>query len=157
MNLLNKIFKRKKVNFIVLLFRMQNGTLVVSNRKSIELKDVVNIKGKRYVINRDKPTFINGNNIFYCIEEQSGNSLSFHDIEASVKPEDLDLIMGQNIISELTKGVMDNKKDKLLQFAMGFIFGALVIGIILVMYYSNQIQEILLNNPVNEIPEIPLM
>jgi hypothetical protein len=157
MNLLNKIFKRKKVRFIALLFREQHGTLVVHKHKQIELKDVVELENKKYVINKDKPSFVNGNNVYYCINESDGSTMSFKKIETSVSPEDLDLIMGQNIISELTKGVMDNKKDQFMLVFLGFIFGALIVGLILTMYYSGRIQDILMNTPQPEIPEIPLM
>jgi hypothetical protein len=113
-----------------------------------KMKDVDSIKNiestekGKYIINIENPSYIsNKHQRIFFIDYDSGAQLSFNEVKSELKPEELDLIVGQKIISELTKGVMNNAKEKITWFIMGLIFGILLALVIMQIYYGNKIEE----------------
>ncbi len=67
-------------------------------------------------------------------------------------PEEIDLFMSQNLVKELANGVIDNKKEKMFTLISGIIVGALIASLIIVLIYTQKINEIyseLAKNSVN--------
>lgn len=54
---------------------------------------------------------------------------------------DLDQILSTHVLKELTAGVQSGK-EKMVNAIIGFFMGALTVGLILVMYYTNLIQTL---------------
>lgn len=135
------IFKKsnKKVYFL----RKQYGTYhLLSVRKLIEGKKLVKYKGKNYQISVKNPLFMRNGNYLFFIDIDNGNQLTFNQIESQANPDDLDIIVGQKVVRELTKGVLDNKKELLMYAIVGLIIGGLAVGMIMSMYYQKQIDNI---------------
>lgn len=148
----------KKIEFKVYILRMMNSVYVIE--KIIKLKEIpklVSYQDKKYALDASNPSFLLGNAYCYFFDID-GKQLSFIASKSLIKPEDLDIIVGQKIIRELTSGVLDNKKDLILWALLGAIFGALIMGIVLVMYYSDKMNQMLaesIENSGNYIPIIP--
>lgn len=125
--------------------RLEHGTFhIVKIRTLREPKELIGFKDKQFKIDLSNPLYINRNKavICYFIDMDSGNQLTFNQIESKANPEDLDIIVGQSIIKELTKGISTNKMDILKYIVVGLLFGGLVVGLIMNIYYSGKITDI---------------
>lgn len=130
---------RLKIYFL----RLSHGTYhLVKVKKIKETKKLVSYKNREYKLNLKLPTYVSGGNILYFLDIDSGDQLTFNLIESNVDPEDLDIIVGQKIIRELTRGVLDNRSQYLFYAIIGFVIGALLVGVIMSMYYSDKINSI---------------
>lgn len=153
MNLWNKkkykiIFLRKQFNamFIEKVLKLQN------------IKPIVKFGKKEFHISIENTTYITKKNVkVYFFDYDSGNQLSFIEIEKQLNPDELDLIIGQNLIKELTSGVIDNKKEKILWMVIGVIMGALLAIVITMSIYTNRIQELMqeFNDSIPLYPVLP--
>lgn len=125
------------------LMRLRNNTYHVEKviRKNKPM-DMITHKEMTFKIDLKAPLFVAQNNVCFFLDIETGNQLVFDQIEVKTTPKDLDLIVGQKIIKELTKGVMDNRKEKFLTMLTGFIFGGLLVAIILIMYYNGKINQV---------------
>jgi hypothetical protein len=71
-----------------------------------------------------------------------------------MNPNQLDTLMSTKIIKELTSGIIDNKKEKIVLIIIGFIIGIILGLLIMQIISAGKIEELLLNsinsNPVIE-------
>ena len=107
-----------------------------------KLKNLLRYKGKTYHVNIEFPCFSSQKSQTYIFDFDSGNQLKFDMIEAILKPEELDLIVSNQIVKELTSSAISDKKDKIINIILGFILGALVSALLMFMYMQNKIQSI---------------
>lgn len=118
-----------------------------------EIKPIISLSGKKYTLNLQTPAFI-GKQKVYFFDYDSGAQFAFEESIPLMKPEDLDLIVGQKIIKELTSGVIDNKKEKIFWVLMGIILGGLIAVVICMGVYNDKIQKLIAEYTKNVIPII---
>ncbi len=128
---------------LVFLRKHFNAVFVFRVVETNEIKNIVSIEDKKYAVEIINPAYISKNQRIYFFDVDSGKQMAFHEFEAHMKPEELDLIIGQRIIKELCSGVMDNKKEKITMILLGFIMGAMLAAIIAMAYYNGKIQDLM--------------
>jgi hypothetical protein len=124
-----------------------HGTYTIFKvRRTNKLESITKMGNKNFKIDLEKPLYISGKGVqCFFMDVESGNQLVFNQIEHKTDPNDLDIIVGQKIIRELTRGVMDNKKEIIMYFVLGFLLGGALTAVGLVMYYSNKINEMVVD------------
>ena len=131
---------------------------------TLKIIKVVNLKepnktykmGKnQYLVDIEHPTYCKMNEKFYFIDIENGNHLHFKSTTMPMSPEELDIVVGNKIITELTRGVMDNRKEKLFWLIAGAIMGALISATALLGYFNGKIEDLLKEQTQNQIPIIP--
>jgi len=145
--------KTKPTFKFVFMHHRYNTIYIMGIKKTRKLEKIFTYKGKKFPISIDKPTYMNGSCSVFCIMYETSEQLNFKKLESSIDPESLDIITGQDIIRQLTAGVMDNAKEKLGVMLLGALLGALIVGIIMVIYYSGKIEQIYKDDA--DIPFVP--
>jgi hypothetical protein len=128
----------------IILFRMQYK--IAQLIKSVQMKNItptIRIDNKSYPIDIESPAYVTKKQVIFLIDIDSSSQITLDSAKAIINPTDLDLIMGQKLIADLARGVTDSTKDKIINFLIGAVFGALVGGIIAILYYTAKIDEIL--------------
>ena len=118
-----------------------------------EIKPIISLKDKEFVLDLSKPAYI-GKQKIYFFDIDSGKQLVFNGVLPLLKPSELDLIVGQKIIKELTAGVIDNKKEKILWVLLGVLIGGLIAVVICMGIYNDKIQTLIKEYTTNVIPLI---
>lgn len=137
------MFDRNQLTYIFVFIKYRYETpTIIGKKKYKSLKKFAVLKNKQIPVSMDKPTYIYGKKVYYVFNVDNGSQLSFSQMNSSVGPEELDIIMTQEIIRQLAHGIMDNFKEKLYTLIMGVVMGALITAVILVMYYTNKIEEL---------------
>lgn len=148
--------KKKKLKYKIVFLRQEYQTMnVVKIREVKALNAIIKEGTKAFVITYKFPTYNNGLDKFYFIDIETGKQLTFDAITRELNPEELDLIVGNKIIRELTSGVMDNKKEKIFFLAIGFIIGALLAAIIVMSLMQGKVDKILSDTTIIPIPFLP--
>jgi hypothetical protein len=132
--------KRYKIIFIRKQF---NAYFVFRVVQTNDIKKMIALSGKEFALSIENPLYINRMQKTYVLDYDSGSQLTFTEAKAYMTPDELDMIVGQKIIRELTSGVIDNKKEKLINMLLGFVMGALLAAIVAIVYYTNQIQQLI--------------
>jgi hypothetical protein len=141
--------KKYKVVFL----RKQFEAIFVERILQLDnIQQIVSLGNKKYEVKIGNLTYIVKNQKVYFMDYDTGSQFSFVENKKQLAPEELDLIVGQKIIRELTSGVLDNQKEKFFLIVLGAILGALLMGLILMYYYTTKIQELFIENP--EEPDI---
>lgn len=152
------LFKREKPYKLVFL-RQEYKSLYIF--KIINLSNIPKIyklgKGHQYTIDVATPSFNNKLTKVYLFDYDTGSQYTFKQIKRELNPEELDLIVGTKIITELTKSIVDNKKQYVFYAIIGFIIGALLAAIIVMMIFNGKIQDILQLQIDNPEPRIPFL
>jgi len=137
----NMLFATKSIK--VYFLRKEHGTYHLKRVKKLsETKQLISYKNREYKLNLTQPLYKSGKYTLYFMDMDSGDQLTFNVVESQANPDDLDIIVGQRIIRELTKGVIDNKSQLLFYTIVGLAIGALLMGFILSMYYNDKISKI---------------
>jgi len=116
-----------------------------------EIKSVINYKKKKFHINTNKPAYIRKNICYFFYNIENGSSYNFNEVQSQIDPQALDLLMGTNIIKQITSGLREEVKSNwgllLVSFALGFLLAFLI-----AMYYYtakiDQLQQQLYNNTI---------
>lgn len=139
--------KKYKIIFIRKQF---NAYFIFRIVQSNDIKKMLNLSGKEFALSVENPLYINRMQKVYVLDYDSGSQMTFTEAKAFMTPEELDLIVGQKIIKELTSGVIDNKKEKLMNMLLGFIMGALLAALVAIVYYTGQIQDMMEDYATNQ-------
>lgn len=135
------MFEKK---YKILLIRKQfNAYFIVRTIQTNKIEKMIQIGNKQFAISIENPLYINKLQKVYILDYDNGSQLTLLEAKANMSPEELDLIVGQKIIKELTAGVIDNKKEKLINLILGFVMGALIAAIVAIVYYTGQIQQLM--------------
>ena len=103
---------------------------------------MVKVNKKEYIVDLTHPTFIIDNKRYYHVDIESGYKYTFDEVEHCINADDLDVIVGNKIIRELTAGVMDNKKALILYMVFGCILGLLLGLVIMNFVMVNKMEEL---------------
>lgn len=148
-----------KLKYKIILLRKQNDVYRIEKiiRKN-SIKKMVGTEGKRFVINPSKPSYVHNKWVVYLVDIDNGNQIVFDKLKNDIRPEDLDLIVGQNILQQIAKGVMNNKKDMLMYMFLGLVLGGLIVAVILLGYFNGKIEELLSTGNYNapDLPTLPI-
>lgn len=139
--------KKYKIIFIRKQF---NAYFIFRIVQSNDIKKMLNLSGKEFALSVENPLYINRMQKVYVLDYDNGSQMTFTEAKAFMTPEELDLIVGQKIIKELTSGVIDNKKEKLMNMLLGFIMGALLAALVAIVYYTGQIQDMMEDYATNQ-------
>ena len=128
--------------FIVFVRSINNSIIVISIMKYKRTSEqIVKFNNKSYEFNVNKPTYINLNKYLYFIDVDSGAKY-FVENTIDLNPSELDTIIGQKIIQEIAKGVIDNNKEKVIWIILGAVIGGLALALIMSLYYQDKIDKI---------------
>lgn len=140
------------VKYALLLEKINETYKVVSKVKMIEKAGgyMVSFQKRTYIIDSKTPTFTQFVKKFltteyqevYCVDinnKEGAGQLTWNFSAQPLNASDLDSIMSTHILRELAAGV-NNGKEKFVNAIIGFVMGALIVGIIMVLYYTNLIQ-----------------
>lgn len=85
-------------------------------------------KSKLFILQSERPTYINGLKVYYFFDLESGQLLFNKTSDESIINSDIiDNIMCKNIVNQLTSSLMSNKfAMNLLQIIFGGVFGGLI-------------------------------
>ncbi|MGQ4876462.1 MAG: hypothetical protein ACP6IY_20555 [Promethearchaeia archaeon] len=145
-----------KNEYWLIFLRKEFDTLNVI--KSIKLKKpnkTYKLGKKQYLIDIEHPTYCKLNKKYYFIDIEKGSHLHFMKTSQPMSPEELDIVVGNKIITELTRGVMDNKKEKIFWLIAGAVLGGLLATSILLAYFNGKIEDLMKEQAQNSIPVIP--
>lgn len=136
------------MKYKILLFRKERGNLSLIKsltRKSLN-SPIITIGSKKYVVDLEKPTYINKEYRYFFVDYDVGSQFNLNETAQALTPEELDMIIGNKIIKELTSGVMDNRKEKIMLIILGAIIGGLLVATIMMGVMNNKIEQLLTDN-----------
>lgn len=128
--------------YLVLMMKNQKTLHVFKNIKLKKLQQMVSVGKKQYIIDLNHPTYLINNKRYYHVNMETGFKYTFEEVEHCINADDLDVIVGNKIIRELTAGVMDNKKQMILYMVVGCILGLLLGLVIMNFVMNNKIDEL---------------
>jgi len=147
---------RKKVKYKIVFLRKEYKTMNVVKILNVKaLKKIIKIGNKSFKIDYSFPSYNSGLNKIYFIDFESGAQMVFKNFETELNPEALDVIVGNKIIKEITSGVLDNKKQLLFYLFMGFLVGALLAALIVMVAMQGKVDKILSETTILPIPYLP--
>lgn len=142
-----------KKPYKIILLRLFNEELsIVKEIETNNISKIMKINGNTYHINIKDVSYIKEHQRYYFINIDNANQYTFNEIEAIMNPKDLDNLFSTKIIRELTSGILDNKKEKILFVVIGFIIGLILGLLIMQILMSGKIEEILTNQTTPVIP-----
>ncbi|MFW9949619.1 MAG: hypothetical protein ACFFKA_05785 [Candidatus Thorarchaeota archaeon] len=132
-----------KVKYKLMLVRKEhNGINVIRYVNLKKIESLIRFENRTFQINVEKPTIIQDKFRIFVVDIDSNAQIYLIGNEPLLNPDELDMIVSNKIINEITRGALDTFKDKLINIAMGAIIGAMVAAVILMGYYNNKIDEI---------------
>lgn len=143
----------KRTRYFIVLVRKEYNAFMISQIKEIKLTNekLLKIGTNQYNLNLDKPTYLKKTERYYFFDELNGSQLLMDGTNPNLTPIELDMIVGQKIIKELTSGVVDNKKDKIFNVIVGMILGGLIASLIVMVIYNEKIEQILTEQNANTV------
>ena len=134
-------FKTKKYKVIFVIKRYD--MYVVKHILNLsEINKVFAFKKRQFTVNVNNPTYVSGGLSTYIIDYDNSSQLNFVEIKAPLGVHDLDLLFGQKIIKELTKGVLMDRKEKLWNIIIGAIVGFMLAFLIATLVYQSKIDDL---------------
>lgn len=132
-----------KTKYKIVFVRKEYNTMNAVFIKTIKTQaDKLKMGNKCFIIDYSNPFYNNKNEKVYFINIDSGNQMIFDEIKKEVNPIELDNIIGNNLITQLTKGVMDNTKEKIVTILIGILIGGLIGYIIATSIMQSKIDEL---------------
>ncbi len=118
-------FKKKYI--VILLVKEQSTYNVLLKKKILPTSNFIRYNKKTYPINIDYPTYSKGLSLYYFIDIHKEKQLSFGKSKNStITPDVLDMIISQNIISQLTENLGSGFTLTLYNILIGLIIGSLI-------------------------------
>ena len=118
---------RKK--YIAIFCINEGNNQVVLGKKYFKPTDKkISYKKKTFIIDIKNPTYIKNLKLYYFYNINSGLiSIDNKKLKSSLNPDIMDKIMSQNIINQLTSGLMDKRiKSNIIMMIFFVIFGGLI-------------------------------
>lgn len=140
---------------VVFLRKYQKSMMVVKKREYSSINKLLKGKGKKFVIDINNPCYILDNKKYYFVDYENGSNYFFNEVKFAMKPDELDSIVSNNIIQKLIKGVIDNKKMKILYFVVGCVIGILAGLFIMQIIMQKKLEELWLEFKENNTEPIP--
>lgn len=155
MSLKETLFKPK---YKLVFLRKEFDTFnVVKVKVCSKLENTYRMGKKRYIIDTAHPAYIKTNEKYYFMDIESGAQYHLLENQALMNPDELDMIVGNKIIRELTSGVMDNKKEKIVLIILGVLLGGFLATSIVLGIMNKKIQDIYTSFQDTNVPVIPVI
>jgi len=106
------------------------------------LNNTIRFKNKTYQISIELPAFSRKITKVYIFDFDSGEQLKFDRIKTLLKPDELDLIVSNQIVKELAQSAVTDTKDKIINMILGAIIGGLLSALLMFFYMQSKIEEI---------------
>ncbi len=106
------------------------------------LNNIIQFKNKTYQISIELPAFSRKITKVYIFDFDSGEQLKFDRIKTLLKPDELDLIVSNQIVKELAQSAISDTKDKIINMILGAILGGLLSALLMFFYMQSKIEEI---------------
>lgn len=134
-------YKKRMKNFAyrIIFLREQNDVWVYykSIRKQTIENDIVKFQGKTFNLNSTESNYLSKNREFiYFMDYDKGCVKSFHTTSAIMKPEVLEMLVSNNIVGQITKGISKVDFD-LKNFLFGLMTGAFIMIVIMMFMMQN--------------------
>jgi hypothetical protein len=137
----------EKIKYKIVFVRKEYNTInIIKVVKLANISNVYKFNNKTFTLNLSTPLFAEKLVKTYIIDFDSGSQLLFDEIKPQLNPEQLDMIISNRIIREITSGLMSDKTDKIIAFVFGLIIGGLVVAVLLMGYFQSKIEELLANS-----------
>lgn len=107
-----------------------------------KLKKEFSINGKSFSVIDAKPVYFNRNERIFIFDALTGQQLTFGANQNLIEPEILDEIMLNKFVSDAIAGSKLNMKQKWLDYLFGFVIGALLASLIVLLIMQNKIEAI---------------
>jgi len=138
---LNYMKKSKEFSYRIVFLRKQNDVIVWY--KTIKLnnidKNIVNFEGNTYHIDVTKSNYINKNKEFvYFVDLDSGSGYMFNSAD-KIDPKTLKLLVNNNIVSQIVKGVSKSDNFDWKNFLFGVVTGAFII--LMIVFIMKSMEE----------------
>lgn len=145
------------MNYELIFLRKEGKTLIYLSKLKMDKinEPIVNYKNKKYVIDLERPTYVRKTTRTFFLDYDSGSQFNLGEVAQALTPAELDMIIGNKIIRELTSGVIDNRKEKIMLIILGAIVGGLLTLSIAMMWANNKIEDLLTENTTPFPPVIP--
>lgn len=132
----------KKMYKIMFLRSFNDVLNVVKTIECKILNTLLRLNNKTYKIDINNVAFFNHFQKCYFIDIDSGIQYTFKIIKSQMNPNDLDTLVNSKLIKEITTGIVDNKKDKIVYVVIGLIIGALLGALIMQIIDNAKIQDL---------------
>lgn len=119
--------------------------------RAVKSQDYDTIPDKFLKTAKDKTTYLDitkpayrtkKNTLVYYIDSITGKQLHFAGELNGITPEDLDTAVGSKLISQIVKGIAQDKRQQVLMVIAGLIVGALICAVIIISVYQGKIANI---------------
>ena len=151
MSILHKKYK------IIFLRKHFNAVFVFKVIEKDTITPIIALSEKKFSVDIGNPAYLSKNQKIYIFDVDSGSQLTFFEFASQMKPEELDMIVGQKIIKELTSGVIDNKREKIFWVLLGVLLGGLIAVVVCMGIYNDKIQTLIADYSKTVIPFITMI
>jgi len=132
-----------KPKYVVVHLKRKNNDFEEVKRqifKSIESFEASN-SGK-FLCNSKQPTYSKNNLRIYFVEYKEKNSFSFNERPQPMNLEEIDLIVSNNLIKQISSGLMDKSKILFMYVGIGLFIGLLIGLFIMNIISQNKIKQL---------------
>lgn len=103
---------------------------------------------KTFIIDSTKPTVQTDRSFIYFMDFSNGTQIQFEKTENSLPtPAFLDVVVNQNVLEKITKNLSTDKMQLIVYGIIGALLGGMLTALIAILYYTNQITELLAGMP----------
>lgn len=126
MNLNFKFNKRR--HFVIFVGQQKSGHSFLGQKEFEPGDDKVDFKNRDYPISIENPTYTKGLKSYYFYNIESSTQLQFGDVDPSIKPRLMDMIVSKSIVSQLSEDLTNetNYLEVAMYLLVGFLFGGML-------------------------------
>lgn len=131
---------------VIFLRKMDNILYKIGEKRFKHIEKSVQYAHKEYIINPSSPCYARKNKFIYFFDFDTGRQLTFNELSTALKPEELDLILGQKIIRDICRGLNREEKIPYFYLVIGIILGILL-GMVIMQFYMQDFIRNKIENP----------
>lgn len=143
-----------KIKYKICLLRKEFDSIrliKVITKKTIE--NVEKVMGNKTIsLNIQQPTYIQNNIVYYFVDIDENAQMFFNKSQMPLTSNELDLAISNKMLKEIIAAESINAKEKLINMLIGFVFGAMLVGIIALFWITtnqNDIMDSLIDGTIN--------
>ncbi|MHA1341036.1 MAG: hypothetical protein ACTSO2_13770 [Promethearchaeota archaeon] len=128
------------MRYRIIFLKELNENLYFHGRVDLkEIKEVIQYQKRRYNIQTTKPAYIWKETCYFFYNVENGSAYNFKEVKSQIDPKALDLLMGTNIIRQITSGLREDIRNNWGLIIVSFALGFLLAFLIAMYYYTNKI------------------
>lgn len=132
-----------KPKYVVVFLQKYNERYVKDH--SIVFKSIDKLKkanNEMFIIDVEHPAYSYNNAHIFFVEKGNNTSISFYEKAQPLNIEEIDLIVANRLLYEITRGLMNDTKQLMIYLIIGVVVGALIGGFICYLIMSNKIANL---------------